>query len=145
MGRSQLGNPRGNTFPTHRTYLGCDLWLIDDNRKTKAILIMSYDPQSPYYDSSMDNHPVYGRIEKEEPQPEKIFQLAVKRIETYFGPPMWQVMEKGTDEDGEVGENGEWRYCGALRGLGSSIQNALDDFLDAINETVEEDIKYRWA
>lgn len=72
-------------------------------------------------------------------------ELKVTRIETYYGPPMWQVMEAGTDEDAEVGENGEWRYCGALRGMGSSIAKAIDDFLDAINETVEEDIKYRWS
>lgn len=102
------------------------------------------DPIS-HSDSRMEQHPIYGRIEKEEPQPAKVYQLEVKRVETYYGPPMWQVMEVGTDEDAEVGENGEWRYCGALRGMGSSIVTALENFLDAINETVEEDIKYKWA
>lgn len=98
------------------------------------------DPTT-YSDSSMENHPTFGRIEKEEPAPAKVYQLKVTE-EGYKGN--YKVMEVGTDEDWD-GDSDGWHYCGALRAFGSTIQEALDNFLDAINETVNEDIKYRWS
>lgn len=64
-------------------------------------------------------------------------------------------MEKGTDEDWD-GDSEGWHYCGAPRGFGRTIQDAIDELMetlcenraakaDPMDESFVYELKYQWA
>lgn len=74
---------------------------------------------------------------------------------TYIGYGQWQAMEKGGSEDAEV-VDGDWRYCGSPRGLGSTIQDAIDNLMETLcekraanadptDDSFVYELKYQWS
>lgn len=71
------------------------------------------------------------------------YQLKVTRGDSYHGEA-WKAMEADGAEDWD-GDSEGWHYCGHPRGFGSTIQEALENLIDTLNERADEDIQYSWV